>query len=121
MSVPIESILILNIMMCGSPEWDVVPSIGDGCRPRLDSQLCRLGVALCNAYDVNCILGTPPMSYCGRNSRSHAPSAASTGGLPVRGVAEGYQIIACLKLRNLVRRAGQADAGIGQEQRVTQK
>jgi hypothetical protein len=42
------------IKMCGGPEWDVVPSIGDGCHPRLDSQLFRVGVALGNVYDVKC-------------------------------------------------------------------
>ena len=64
----------MNIKVCGGPEWDVVPSIGDGCHPRLDSQLCRLEIAFVNAYDVECTLGTPPMSCCGRNRHSHAPS-----------------------------------------------
>ena len=47
--------------------------------------------------------------------------AVSTGGLPVRGVATGYHIIACCKLRVLVSRAGQGEAGTGQEQQVTLK
>jgi hypothetical protein len=47
--------------------------------------------------------------------------AASTGGAAVRVVATGYQIKACCKLRTLVTRAGQGEAGIGQEQRVFEK
>jgi hypothetical protein len=121
-SEPIESMLSSNNMICGGPEWDVVSSIDDGCHPRLDSQLCRLGVELGYAYDLHCALGTPPMSCCARNIHSDLPHrwavAASTGGPAVRGVATGYQIIACFKLRTLVTRAGQGNAETGRQQRV---
>ena len=63
------------------------------------------------------------MSCCGRNSHSHAPSMSgccfnrrSSCSWSRNGVSK-YQS----KLRTLVKRAGQGDAEIGQEQQVTQK
>jgi hypothetical protein len=65
------------------------------------------------------------MPCCARNSHSKLPHrwavAVPTGGLAVRGVAIGYLNKAFCELRDLVTRAGQGEAGTGQEQRVSQK